>query len=85
MTTPNPNLDSSLAGLFDSPGSVIDALGGTSAVAEALHIEPSAVSAWRQSRIPPGRYAALETLGGRVGVAVTMQALAELERRRAAA
>ncbi len=38
-----------------TPGEIIDALGGTNAVAELCEVSPSAVSQWRQDGIPKAR------------------------------
>jgi len=39
----------------NTPDEIIDALGGTSAVAELCEIQPSSVSEWRTNGIPKSR------------------------------
>lgn len=64
---------------YETPGAVIDALGGTSAVAVALRVGAPAVSLWRRNGIPATRFAALEALAASLEIpGVTMQALARL-------
>jgi len=52
---------------MDTPGSVIDALGGTDKVAEALSQTPSTVSGWRKRGIPSGHWPALVALADLLG------------------
>jgi len=59
--------------------SVIDALGGTKAVASALTLSPSTVSVWRNRGIPSAHWLALARLASERGVGdITLEALAEL-------
>lgn len=61
---------------------VIDALGGTTAVAARLEVHPSTVSCWRERGIPSGHWLALSRLASEQEVkAVTLEALAELGAR----
>ena len=63
--------------------SIIVALGGTGAVADALAQSDSTVSSWRSRGIPAGHWAAVVVLGGERGVNdVTLEALAALAARR---
>lgn len=65
--------------------SVIDRLGGTKAVAEALALAVPTVSVWRVRGIPPGRWQSLTQLASEQGAAeITLEALAELRAREAA-
>ncbi|PHP18304.1 MULTISPECIES: Cro/CI family transcriptional regulator [Sphingobium] len=51
---------------------IIDALGGTSAVARALEITPSTVSSWKTSgRIPRWRMPLVEALALKLGANLT--------------
>lgn len=71
-----------------TPDFVIDALGGTKAVAEALSIEPSTVSCWRGRRetppgIPSSRWLPLAKLAAEQGVReITLETLAEMSARK---
>lgn len=50
---------------------IIEALGGTSAVAAELDLTPSTVSSWKSSgRIPKWRRPAIETLARRKGLSL---------------
>lgn len=61
-----------------TPGSAIDALGGTGAVAEALSLDDSTVSGWRERGIPPKRCLALARLAAERGRSeITLEALHE--------
>lgn len=63
----------------NTPGSIIDALGGTAKVAEALGIKDNTVSGWRDRGIPPGRWPGLVRFAEDKGVGgVTFEALAAL-------
>lgn len=70
---------------------VIDKLGGTKAVAEALSLDVSTVSCWRGRRkgsdkgsIPSSHWLSLAQLATELGVAgITLEALAELAAREA--
>lgn len=67
-----------------TPGSIIDALGGTTQVAEALSLSKSTVSGWRERAggIPAPNWAALVRLAGERGCGdVTLEVLAELAAR----
>lgn len=69
-----------------TPGSVIDALGGTSVVAKALAVDDSTVSSWRERGIPSGRCLALARLAAEKGKSdLTLEALAEFATRSQAA
>jgi DNA-binding transcriptional regulator YdaS (Cro superfamily) len=69
-----------------TPGSVIDHLGGTSAVAEALALADSTVSGWRERGIPPARCLALARLASERGRSeITLETLHELAERPAEA
>lgn len=48
-----------------TPGTIIDELGGTAAVAAGLGLDDSTVSKWRERGIPPGRWLALVGLAER--------------------
>ena len=61
-----------------TPGSAIDALGGTGAVAQALSLADPTVSSWRERGIPPGRCLALSKLAAERGRnEITLEALLE--------
>lgn len=68
---------------------VIDALGGTKAVAEALSLDASTVSGWRASGkgrggIPAARWLPLARLASERSVpGITLEALAEMAERAA--
>lgn len=65
-----------------TPGSVIDGLGGTGAVAEALALADSTVSSWRDRGIPAARCLALARLAAERGCnRITLEALAQLAER----
>lgn len=67
-----------------TPGSIIDALGGTTQVAEALRLSKSTVSGWRERAggIPAPHWAALVRLAGERGSSdVTLEALAAMHAR----
>lgn len=64
-----------------TPASVIDRLGGTSAVAGALDVADSTVSTWRERGIPPARCLALSRLAAEKAPEITLEALAELAAR----
>lgn len=68
-----------------TPGSIIDALGGTTQVAEALSLSKSTVSGWRERAggIPAPHWAPLVRLAGEQGKGgeITLEALAELAAR----
>lgn len=71
-----------LAGM--TPGSIIDALGGTGEVAAALRLSDSTVAGWRKRRggIPAPHWSALVDLARERGQPdVTLQALASLVAR----
>jgi len=56
----------------------IDALGGTTAVAERFGVPLSTVSTWRARGIPPRRWADFVRLADEVGCSkITFEALAE--------
>jgi hypothetical protein len=67
-----------------TPDFVIDKLGGTKAVADALSLDASTVSCWRSSRkgrgsIPSSRWLPLARLAADKGVPeITLESLAEL-------
>ncbi|EJN07913.1 hypothetical protein PMI42_07443 [Bradyrhizobium sp. YR681] len=66
-------------------GAIIDALGGTGAVAEALGDSTSTVSGWRTRPrgIPSDRWRSLVKLASDIGHAeVTLEVLAEVAARR---
>lgn len=73
-----------------TPDFVIDALGGTTAVAEALSLDVSTVSCWRDTAgkarkggIPSTRWLPLARLAADRGVSeVTLEALAEMSAAR---
>lgn len=51
---------------------IIDALGGTTAVARALNLTPSTVSSWKQSgSIPKWRMPGVEALAAELGADIT--------------
>lgn len=59
-----------------TPDSVINALGGTKAVASALSLNKSSVSCWRTRGIPAAHFAPLARLASEKGVSdVTLEAL----------
>lgn len=61
-----------------TPGSFIDRLGGTGAVASALALDDSTVSAWRERGIPAKRCLALSKLAAERGCnEITLEALHE--------
>ena len=66
--------------MFDSVDRVIDALGGTNGVAEALGLNPSTVSSWRaRGSIPADRWLDLAGLAdGKCLGGLTVQTLAVL-------
>lgn len=65
-----------------TPGSVIDSLGGTGAVALALAVDDSTVSSWRERGIPPKRCLPLSKLAAERGRSdITLEVLAELAAR----
>lgn len=70
-----------------TPDFVIDALGGTKAVAEALSLDASTVSCWRgrsgtKPGIPSARWLPIAKLAAEHGVAtITLEALAEMSAR----
>jgi hypothetical protein len=74
-----------------TPDFVIDALGGTKAVADALSLDISTVSCWREGGvgkrkggIPSTRWLPLVSLAEAKGISgVTLEALAELASRAA--
>ncbi len=66
-------------------GSIIDALGGTGEVADALSLWESTVSGWRTRGIPGPRWASIVRLAGEKGTSeVTLEVLADLSERRPA-
>ncbi len=78
-----------------TPDSIIDALGGTTAVAEALSLNVSTVSCWRgrggkrgdpdrgSGGIPPGYWLSLVELASSRSVNwITLETFAELSRRK---
>jgi hypothetical protein len=71
-----------------TPGSIIDALGGTKQVADALCLSKSTVSGWRERSggIPAPHWAPLVRLAGERGKAreITLERLASLAARRPA-
>lgn len=68
---------------MDDWKSIIVALGGTGAVAEALGQWDSTVSGWQTRGIPATRWSALVALASERGVAgVTLEALADLAARK---
>lgn len=71
---------------MSTPDSVINALGGTKAVASALSLNKSSVSCWRKRGIPPTHFASLARLATEKGVsAVTLEALSEMDGAKASA
>ena len=65
--------------------SVIDALGGTKAVALALALATPTVSVWRVRGIPSAHWLALARLASDHGVSdITLEALANLDARETA-
>lgn len=72
---------------MDDVGQVIDAIGGTGAVAELLGVRPSTVSSWKaRSSIPAEYWVRIVAEADRRGCAdVTFGALAGLHARRDAA
>ncbi len=67
---------------MDSPGSIIDALGGTKRVAEALGEAVSTVSGWRSRGIPGTRWVALVDLAKTSGRnEITLEVLASAARK----
>jgi transcriptional regulator with XRE-family HTH domain len=67
-----------------TPGSIIDALGGTKQVAEALQLSKSTVSGWRERSggIPAPHWATLVRLAGeRERSDITLEVLAEMAAR----
>lgn len=68
-----------------TPGSIIDALGGTKQVADALSVSKSTVSGWRERRggIPAPHWAPLVRLAAERGKSdeVTLELLAGLAAR----
>lgn len=79
-----------MVGGMITPDFVIDALGGTKAVAEALALDVSTVSCWRDSGkrkrgggIPSPRWLPLVRLASDRGVSgITLEALAEMSAAR---
>lgn len=66
-------------GSMMTPDSVIDALGGTKAVAQALDVALPTVSVWRTRGIPSGHWLPLSRLAAEKGVPeITLEALAEI-------
>lgn len=62
--------------------SVIDALGGTKAVASALALAPSSISVWRVRGIPSTRWLDLVRLADARGLdEITLESLARLAAR----
>jgi hypothetical protein len=53
---------------------VIDALGGTSAVARLIQAPVSTVHSWRKNGIPPSRLAHLKLVASTQGIALPSQA-----------
>ena len=47
--------------ILTSPDEVIDALGGTTAVASLFNVTPPAVSMWRKRGLPADTYVAFQT------------------------
>lgn len=69
------------AGMITSD-SVIDALGGTKAVADALALALPTVSVWRARGIPSAHWLRLARLASEQGIAeITLEALAQLDSR----
>lgn len=65
-----------------TPDSVIDALGGTKAVAAALSLAAPTVSGWRVRGIPSAHWLSLTRLASEQGIAeITLEALARLDAR----
>jgi hypothetical protein len=67
-----------------TPGTIIDALGGTTQVAEALSLSKSTVSGWRERAggIPAPHWAPLVRLAGEKGCPeITLEVLADLAAR----
>ena len=53
---------------MDNAADIIEALGGTVAVARALKLAPTTVSSWKGSKIPNWRIDAIEKLARKQGV-----------------
>ncbi len=73
---------------MSTPGSIIDALGGTKQVAEVLQLSKSTVSGWRErpGGIPAPHWAALVRFAGERGRSdVTLEALAAMHARQSPA
>jgi hypothetical protein len=78
-----------MVGGMITPDFVIDALGGTKALADALSLDISTVSCWRESPksdrkggIPPARWLPIARLAADRGVSgITLEALAEMAAR----
>lgn len=69
-----------------TPDTVLDKLGGNTAVAAEIGVDDTTVSTWRRRGIPPGRWPALVELASRKGngcEVVTFEALASLDRAEA--
>jgi len=63
-----------------TPDSVIDALGGTKAVADALSLSKPAVSVWRTRGIPSKRLLSLSRLASERGIAeITLESLSTMD------
>lgn len=75
--------------MHKSAGEIIDALGGTKAVADALGLSLSTVSSWRtedRNSIPSGRWLAIVEMAQSLGVnGITLEGLATMHTRPAAA
>lgn len=66
-----------------TPDSVINSLGGTKAVADALSLAPSTVSVWRGRGIPAPHWLNLVKLASDRGVEeITLEALAKIDLKR---
>lgn len=69
-----------------TPDSVINALGGTKAVASALSLNKSSVSCWRTRGIPATHFSSLARLASEKGASdVTLEALSEMDAAKSAA
>jgi len=72
-----------MVGNMDSTDTIIDALGGTGAVAEALGQSNSTVSSWRERGIPAPHWAAVVAFASNQGkIEITLAVLADLAARK---
>ena len=70
---------------MDTANQLIDALGGTSAVANALGLTPSVVSSWRKAgTIPEWRHGDIIAAAKKRGIAVAATDVPKREKRAAA-